>query len=303
MNADIERISFIGLGTMGLPMSTRLLEAGYAVSGFDIDKFAEQSLAARGGELGFPNPAAASVDADLVICSLPNSSHVEEALTGPNGVFASSRPGTIIVDMSTISPNTSRALGAAATEQGLLFADAPVSGSSEGAEAGTLTIMVGSEDDVFEALGKPLSVLGRNVIHVGPIGSGESIKLLNNLLAAVNMAAVAEAYALAAKAGVDFATFHRVVSTATGDSWMLRNRFPVAGIGPEGPVDREYAPGFATRLMRKDLDLVREFATEVGSTVPLGAAVREMCEAVIINGWGELDFSALAKLYELTTGL
>jgi 3-hydroxyisobutyrate dehydrogenase len=149
----------------------------------------------------------------------------------------------------------------------------------------------------------PLSVLGRNVIHVGPIGSGESIKLLNNLLAAVNMATVAEAYALAAKAGVDFGTFHRVVSTATGDSWMLRNRFPVAGIGPEGPVDREYAPGFATRLMRKDLDLVREFATEVGSTVPLAAAVREMCEAVIINGWGELDFSALAKLYELTTGL
>jgi 3-hydroxyisobutyrate dehydrogenase len=303
MSAEIERISFIGLGTMGLPMSTRLIEAGYVVSGFDIDKSAEQALATRGGRLGFPNPAAASLDADLVICSLPNSSHVEEALTGPHGAFSGSPPGTLILDMSTISPNTSRSLGVAATKAGLLFADGPVSGSSEGAEAGTLTIMVGAEIDVFEALGKPLSVLGRNVIHVGPVGSGESIKLLNNLLAAVNMAAVAEAYALAAKAGVDFATFHRVVSTATGDSWMLRNRFPAIGIGPEGPVDREYAPGFATRLMRKDLDLVREFATEVGSTVPLAAAVREMCEAVVINGWGELDFSALAKLYELTTGL
>jgi 3-hydroxyisobutyrate dehydrogenase len=303
MSRDIERISFIGLGTMGLPMSTRLIEAGYTVTGFDIEKSAERTLAERGGTLGFPSPAAASADADLVICSLPNSSHVTEALTGPEGVFSAARPGTLILDMSTISPNTSRALGAAATEGGLQFADGPVSGSSEGAEGGTLTIMVGAEADVFEALEKPLSVLGRNIIHVGPVGAGESIKLLNNLLAAVNMATVAEAYALAAKAGVDFATFHRVVSTATGDSWMLRNRFPVAGIGPEGPVDRDYAPGFATRLMRKDLDLVREFATEVGATVPLAAAVREMCEAVIINGWGELDFSALAKLYELTTGL
>jgi 3-hydroxyisobutyrate dehydrogenase len=303
MSTDIERISFIGLGTMGLPMSTRLIEAGYAVSGFDLDKSTEQTLATRGGKLGFLSPAAAAADADLVICSLPNSSHVEDALSGPNGAFASAQPGTIIVDMSTISPNTSRALSITAAEGGLHFADAPVSGSSEGAEAGTLTIMVGAETDVFDAVEKPLSVLGRNVIHVGPVGSGESIKLLNNLLAAVNMAAVAEAYTLAAKAGVDFATFHRVVSTATGDSWMLRNRFPVAGIGPEGPVDREYAPGFATRLMRKDLDLVRDFATEVGSTVPLAAAVREMCEAVIISGWGELDFSALAKLYELTTGL
>jgi len=302
MSADLEKISFIGLGTMGLPMSTRLIEAGYVVSGFDIDKSTEQALAARGGHLDFPDPAAASADADLVICSLPNSSHVEEALAGPNGTFTTAAPGTLILDMSTISPNTSRALGVAAAERGLRFADAPVSGSSEGAEAGTLTIMVGAEAETFEALEKPLSILGRNVIHVGPVGAGESIKLLNNLLAAVNMATVAEAYALAAKAGVDFATFHRVVSTATGDSWMLRNRFPVAGIGPEGPVDRDYAPGFATRLMRKDLDLVREFATEVGSTVPLAAAVREMCEAVIINGWGELDFSALAKLYELTTG-
>jgi 3-hydroxyisobutyrate dehydrogenase len=303
MSRDIERISFIGLGTMGLPMSARLIEAGYAVSGFDVEKSAEQALAARGGTLGFLSPAEASADADLVICSLPNSSHVQDALTGPNGAFTTARPGTLILDMSTISPNTSRALGDAASERELLFADAPVSGSSEGAEGGTLTIMVGAETKVFEALEKPLSILGRNIIHVGPVGAGESIKLLNNLLAAVNMATVAEAYALAAKAGVDFATFHRVVSTATGDSWMLRNRFPVAGIGPEGPVDRDYAPGFATRLMRKDLDLVREFATEVGSTVPLAAVVREMCEAVIINGWGELDFSALAKLYELTTGL
>jgi 3-hydroxyisobutyrate dehydrogenase-like beta-hydroxyacid dehydrogenase len=152
MSADIERISFIGLGTMGLPMSTRLIEAGYTVSGFDIDESAERALAARGGKLGFPSPAAASVDADLVICSLPNSSHVEDALTGADGVFSTSQPGTLIVDMSTISPNTSRSLGTAATKRGLLFADAPVSGSSEGAEAGTVTIMVGAEAEVFEAL-------------------------------------------------------------------------------------------------------------------------------------------------------
>lgn len=218
---------------------------------------------------------------------------------GSDGAFMGARPGTLVIDMSTISPSTSRALGAAATQNGLRFADAPVSGSSEGAQAGTLTIMVGAADEVFAAVEQPLGLLGSNVVHVGPVGAGESIKLLNNLLAAVNMAAVAEAHALARKAGIDFETLYKVVSTSTGDSWMLRNRFPVSGIGPEGPADRDFAPGFATRLMCKDLDLVRQFATDVGSTVPLAAAVREMCAGVMANGWGELDFSALAKLYEL----
>jgi 3-hydroxyisobutyrate dehydrogenase len=301
MSTDFEHITFLGLGTMGLPMSSRLIDAGYHVSGYDTNEAAEQALAAHGGTVGFDSPAAAAAAADVVICSLPNSSHVQEALAGPNGAFSTAGPGTFVIDMSTISPNVSRALGASALEHDLAFADAPVSGSSEGAQAGTLTIMVGAEELTFESIEKTLGILGSNVIHVGPVGAGESIKLLNNLLAAVNMAAVAEACSLAARAGVDFATLHRVVSTSTGDSWMLRNRFPVAGIGPEGPVDRDYAPGFATRLMRKDLDLVREFASEVGSTVPLAASVRELCSAAIINGWGELDFSAFAKVYELIT--
>lgn len=296
---EFHAVSFIGLGTMGLPMATNLLNAGLKVHGFDVDKDAESKLVERGGMSGFASAAEASRGVDAVLTSLPNTQHVHAALAGPEGVLSVLDPGSYVIDVSTISPVMTKTLADTASQGGVMFADAPVSGSSIAAAAGTLTMMVGADDAVFSAIRPVLDILGSNIIHVGGVGDGESIKLINNLLVAINAAAVAEAYAIVSKTSLDPKVAYDVISKSTGDSWVWRNRFPVPGIVPGSPIEDDYAPGFAAALMRKDVDLAREFAGELGCPIPLGALVREMYSSVMANGWGGKDYSVVTKLYHL----
>lgn len=296
--SDFNVVGFVGLGTMGLPMATNLLKAGIKVHGFDLDAASQDRLTERGGVAGFATAAEACRGVDAVFTSLPNTQHVETALGGPDGVLSVLEPGSYVIDVSTISPVTTKKLAEEAKQRGVFFADAPVSGSSLGAEAGTLTMMVGAEDAVFSALQPLLDHLGSNIIHVGGVGAGESIKLINNLLVAINAAAVAEAFAIAAKTDLDPKVAYDVISKSTGDSWVWRNRIPAVGIVPGSPVEDDFAPGFAATLMRKDLDLAGDFARALGCPIPLGAFVREMYSSVVAQGWGGKDYSVLAKIYD-----
>jgi 3-hydroxyisobutyrate dehydrogenase len=292
-------IGFVGLGTMGLPMASNFLKAGLEVHGFDLDKDAEAALRERGGASGFSTVAEACRGVDAVFTSLPNTQHVQAALVGADGVLSALEPGSYVVDVSTISPTATKELAEQAQQHGVLFADAPVSGSSIGAETATLTMMVGASDSVFSELRPLLQVLGSNIFHVGGVGAGESIKLINNLLVAINAAAVAEAYAIASKTGIEPQVMYDVVSKSTGDSWVWRNRIPVTGIVPGSPVEDDFSPGFAASLMRKDLDLAREFASELGTPILLGSMVRELFSSVMAQGWGAKDYSILAKFYDM----
>jgi 3-hydroxyisobutyrate dehydrogenase len=291
-------VAFLGLGTMGLPMATNLVKAGIQVRGFDVNKDQESRLQERGGTVGFETAAEASRGAQAVLTSLPNTQHVRAALEGPDGVLSVLEEGSYVIDVSTISPVTTKELAEEAAQRGISFADAPVSGSSVGAANAALTMMVGASDDTFTAIRPLLDLLGSNIIHVGEVGSGETIKLINNLLVAINAAAVGEAYAIAARTSLDPQVIYDVVSKSTGDSWVWRNRIPVKGIVPGSPVEDDFAPGFASALMRKDLDLARDFAGELGTPLLLGGLVREMFTSAIAQGWGGKDYSVLAKLYE-----
>lgn len=294
---DVSKVAFLGLGTMGLPMSANLAKAGLTVHGFDPNKGAETKLRARGGHVGFASAGEAAADVQAVITSLPHSAALDQVLTAPDGILALATPPAYVVDMSTIAPSETRRLAERAAEHGTRLVDAPVSGSSVGAADGTLTIMVGAEQDSFDVLAPVLRHLGTNVTHVGPVGAGESIKLINNLLAAINVAAVAEAHSIAAKADMDMRVLYDVISTATGNSWAFRNRMPEKGLVPGSPAENDYAPGFAADLMAKDLELIRQMATEVGSPIMLGCLVQQLYSSASANGWGQQDFSVLAKVY------
>ncbi len=292
-------IGFVGLGTMGLPMAANFVKAGLEVRGFDVDKDAEAAFRERGGTAGFGSAAEACRGVDAAFTSLPNTQHVQAALAGIDGVLSVLEPGSYVVDVSTISPTATKELAEQAQEHDVSFADAPVSGSSIGAETATLTMMVGASGSVFSELQPLLQVLGSNIFHVGDVGAGESIKLINNLLVAINTAALAEAYAIASKTSIEPQVLYDVVSKSTGDSWVWRNRIPVKGIVPGSPVENDFSPGFAASLLRKDLDLAREFAGELGTPILLGSLVRELLSSVMAQGWGGKDYSILTKFYDL----
>ncbi len=295
--SHVGTIAFVGLGSMGLPMATNLAKAGLEVRGFDVDKAREAVLADAGGTVGFNSPGQAAEGTQVTLMSLPNGSIVETVLLGVGGVLTIGSPPAHIVDLSTIAPADTKRFAEEAAARGSKLADAPVSGSSVGAADGTLTIMVGADDDVFATVRPVLDHLGKNVIHVGPVTTGESIKLINNLLAAVNVAAVAEAHNIARQAGMDIKVLHEVVSTATGTSWALLNRMPEKGLVPGSPVEDDFAPGFASELMAKDLELVRQMAQQVGGPMLLGGVVQQLYSAAMASGWGRKDFSVLSRVY------
>lgn len=295
--SQVKTVAFVGLGAMGLPMATNLAAAGLEVRGFDADKAREAVLADAGGTVGFAHPAEAGAGAAVALMSLPNSTIVEDVLLGEGGLLTLDAPPGHVIDLSTIAPGETRRLADEAAARGVRLVDAPVSGSSVGATDGTLTIMVGADPVDFETVRPLLDHLGKAVINVGPVSTGESIKLINNLLAAVNVAAVAEAHNIARKAGMDIRVLYDVVSTATGTSWALLNRMPEKGLMPGSPADNDFAPGFASELMAKDLELVRQLAQDVGSPMLLGGVVQQLYSSAMASGWGRQDFSVLAKVY------
>src|ERR1700680_1625252 len=262
------QIGFIGIGVMGRPMTLNLLKAEHQVTTHarHADKPEVQEVLNAGAKLA-PSARAVAMASDMVITMLPNSPQVEEVVTGPQGILEGVRKGLIIVDMSTIAPAVSRKLAQTASARGVHFLDAPVSGGSQGAVNGTLTIMVGGEREIFEQALPALQAMGKkeNIFHVGPNGAGEVVKIVNNILCGAIAAAIAESFVLGVKAGADVETMARVIGASSGASWQLSNQFPLRAF------NGSFQPGFMTDLLIKDLGLALDMAAENKTPVVLTA--------------------------------
>lgn len=291
------RLGFIGIGTMGYPMASNLLARGYPLVVFDVSEAALARIVQQGARRA-ASPREVGAACSVVISMLPSSPHVEEALAGPDGVIHGMAPGGTLVDMSTIDPVTTRRVAEKAAARGLRMLDAPVSGAPPRARDGTLTIMVGGEADVVEQVRPILACLGESVLHVGPVGAGETVKLVNNLIAATSMVAVAEAFNIGVRCGLDPQVMYQVISKSSGDCWPLRTRLPYPGVLPASPANEDFAPGFMTDLMHKDMGLVLEAARAVDAPAPLGGLVEQLYRAARAQGHGRRDFSAVARVIQ-----
>ena len=286
------KIGFIGTGAMGRPMLANLVKKGHTVSAYDV---AEPALdgAVRAGAARAASTAAAARDAELVITMLPSSSHAESAYLGAGGVLESVARGRLCVDMSTIDPSVSRRIADAVTARGARFLDAPVSGGVPRAEDGTLAIMVGGDARDFEEARPVLAAMGANIIHVGPVGSGEVAKLCNNLIAGVAAVAVSEAFRIAEGFGVDPKVLTDVISKSSGNTWVMEHMHPVPGLVGKAPSSRDYAPGFTTDLMAKDLGLAVNAAGELRVPVVVAPAAQQALRLASSHGLGRKDFSSV----------
>ena len=286
------RIGFIGVGTMGLPMAKNLLNKGFAVTAFDANPEAVTAAAAA-GMTAAASAAECVATADIVITMLPSSPHVQSVYTGDGGVLAAARRGTLCVDMSTIDPAVSRRVAAAGKELGLRFIDAPVSGGVPRATDGTLAIMVGGETaDIQEAL-PALQAMGANVIHVGPVGSGEVAKLCNNLISGVVAVALSEAFRIAEGFGVDPKIVTEVISKSSGNTWVMEHMHPVPGLVARAASTNEYRPGFMTDLMCKDLGLAVDAARALRVPVFVAPAAQQVYRLASSHGLGRKDFTSV----------
>ncbi len=294
------QVGFIGIGAMGRPMTLNLLKAGHHVTIYarHPDKPEVQEVIEAGAKLA-PSPRAVAMASDIVITMLPNSPQVEEVVSGPHGLLEGARKGLIIVDMSTIAPAVSRKLAQVASTHGAHFLDAPVSGGTQGAVNGTLTIMVGGEREVFEQARPVLEAMGKkeNIFHVGPSGAGEVVKIVNNVLVGAIAASTAEALVLGVKAGVEVETMTKVIAVSTGASWQLSNQFPLRAF------NGTFQPGFMTDLLHKDLGLALDLAAENELPAPMAALTRQMYEMARAEGYGRNDYTAVLKVLEQMAGV
>lgn len=289
-------IAFIGLGNMGGAMAYNLLKGGQTVYGFDLSQQALDAFQAAGGMV-CESPQRAAQHADIVITMLPAAKHVREVYLGENGVLAVLKAGSLCIDSSTIDPKTIQDLAQVAKEKGIQICDAPVSGGTIGAQAGTLTFMVGAEHDTFEQVKPILAHMGKNLVHCGDVGAGQIAKICNNLILGISMAAVAEGMALGAKLGIDTQALAGVINSSSGRCWSSEICNPWPGISPNAPASREYRDGFANQLMLKDLGLAVEAAAQVQQPVLLGGLVQQFYQQMCLQGKNHLDFSSVIQQY------
>jgi 3-hydroxyisobutyrate dehydrogenase len=297
----MKSIAFVGLGNMGLPMVANLIKAGHHVHAADVRREAVEAAVAQGA-LGADSAAEATSRAEVVITMVPNSPEVEIAYLGPQGVLEGARPGQIAIDMSTIDPATTRKVGARLEAAGVRMLDAPVSGGVPGAVAGTLTIMVGGDPAVVARARPILGAMGKNVVHVGPLGTGEVVKICNNLLAGVSMVAAAEAFTIGTRAGVDPKILHDVIRTSSGNCWAIEHNCPVPGLVPKSASNRDFTAGFMTDLMAKDLSLARAAARDLGVPCFTGALAHDLYMLASRHGLGRKDFSSVIQLLTASEG-
>jgi len=288
----MKRIGFVGAGTMGIPMISNLIKAGFSVLAYDVRPQAVEEAKKRGAAAA-GSSAETARESEMVVTMLPSSSNVEAAYLGPKGVLEGAPAGRLCVDMSTIDPGTSRRVAERAKAKGVRFLDAPVSGAVPRAIEGTLTIMVGGEAKDLEEARPALSAMGSNVIHVGPVGSGEVAKLCNNLIAGVATVAVSEAFRLAEGFGVDPKVLTQVILKSSGYTWAMEHNHPVPGIVEKAASNRDYAPGFMTDLMAKDLGLAVNAARELRQPVFVAPAALELYRLASSHGLGRKDFSSV----------
>ena len=288
-------VGFVGIGVMGRPMALNLLKAKHRVTIFarHPEKPGVQEVINAGAKIA-PSSRAVAMASDIVITMLPNSPEVEEVVAGTQGLLEGARKGLIIVDMSTIAPAMSRKLAQQASAQGVYILDAPVSGGSQGAINGTLTIMVGGERNIFEQARPVLEAMGKkeNIFHVGSNGAGEIVKLVNNILCGAIAAAISESFVLGVKAGADVDTMARIIGVSTGASWQLANQFPLRAF------NGSFQPGFMTDLLHKDLGLALDLAAENAVPAAMTALTRQMYEMARAEGYGHEDYTAVMKVLE-----
>ena len=288
-------IGFIGLGNMGGPMVANLVKAGHAVQAFDLSA-AAVARAASAGAKTVPNAVDTAAGADVILTMLPAGQHVRSVLLDKDKVLAAAKVGALLIDSSTIDPETSRAVIAAAAARGLDMIDAPVSGGVGGATAGTLTFMCGGTESAFARAKPYLEKMGKNIFHAGGPGAGQAAKLCNNLMLAIEMIAVSEGFALAEKLGLSHDSLFKIASTATSQCWAMTSYLPVSGPVPTSPANRDYAPGFTAAMMLKDLKLAQDAAKAAGAKPALGPEATRLYQALNDGGSADLDFSSIYKL-------
>ncbi len=287
-------IGFIGLGNMGAPMAANLLTAGHQVIGYDVVAGACAALAQKGGRAAASAPEAAAAG-EIVITMLPAGPQVRQVYLGSDGVIARARRGALLIDCSTIDVETARAVAAAAADSGFEMLDAPVSGGVIGAEAGTLTFMVGGEASAFARGESILQAMGKTIVHAGPAGNGQTAKICNNMILGASMIAVCEGFALAEKLGLPAQTLFDIASKSTSQCWAMTSYCPVPGPVPAAPSNRGYAPGFTAAMMLKDLRLAQQAAGATAAVTPLGAAAANLYQMLVDGGDGQLDFSGIMR--------
>ncbi|HEX6360277.1 2-hydroxy-3-oxopropionate reductase [Actinophytocola sp.] len=288
------KVGFVGLGIMGGPMASNLLDAGFEVIGYDLVPAALERLSEAGGK-----PAAsagqAAAEADIVITMLPNHPHVEAAALGEGGVLDSAKPGTLYIDMSSIRPETARRLAEVGAQRGIRVLDAPVSGGEKGAIDGVLSIMVGGAAEDFAAAQPVFAPLGRTVVHVGPAGAGQTVKAANQLVVGGTYALVAEAIVLMEASGLDASLGLDVLAGGLAGSRILE-------LKRGSMVAREFQPGFRIDLHHKDMGIIVDAARDAGVSLPVGNLVAALIAAARAQGYGSLDHSALLKVAENLSG-
>ncbi|GHH51998.1 3-hydroxyisobutyrate dehydrogenase [[Pseudomonas] boreopolis] len=291
----MSRIAFIGLGNMGGPMAANLVKAGHAVHAYDLVPAALDAAVAAGASAA--GSAQATLEgAEVVISMLPASRHVEGLYLGDDGILAGIPAGALVIDCSTIAPATARKVAAAAQSRGLQMIDAPVSGGTAGAAAGTLTFIVGGDASALERARPVLQSMGKNIFHVGDSGAGQVAKLCNNMALGVIMAVTGEAIALGVAHGLDPKVLSQMMAVSTGRSWATEVCNPWPGVLENAPASRGYSGGFGNDLMLKDLGLAVEAAMSTGASIPLGELARNLYAMNSRAGNGKLDFSSVVKL-------
>ena len=283
-------IGFIGLGIMGKPMSKNLIKSGYPLIVLDRNESAVAEVVAAGAKRA-ASPKEVAAHSDIIITMLPNSPHVKEVILGENGVIEGAKPDAIVVDMSSIAPLVSREVGEKLGEKGIFFLDAPVSGGEPKAIDGTLSVMVGGQQTVFDKCAPVLKAMAGSVVLAGDVGAGNVTKLANQIIVAINIAAMSEALVLASKAGVKPELVYQAIRGGLAGSTVLDAKAPLV-------MDRKFDPGFRINLHIKDLQNVLETSHEIGVPLPLTSAVMEMMQALKVDGLGDADHGSLIRYYE-----
>jgi 3-hydroxyisobutyrate dehydrogenase len=291
------KITFIGLGNMGGPMASNLVKAGHEVTVFDLSKDAVAALVSEGAKTADTAHEAAN-GAECVITMLPAGQHVEAVYLGDDGLLAKLPAGTLVIDSSTIAPETARGVAEVARAKDIPFLDAPVSGGVGGAKAGTLTFICGGSEEAFNKAKPILDAMGKNIFHAGDHGSGQVAKICNNMLLAILMSGTSEALALGVKNGLDPAVLSEIMKQSSGGNWALNVYNPWPGVMEGVPASRNYKGGFLVNLMTKDLGLAFDSAVKNQASIPMGSLARNLFQLHAGQGNGNLDFSSIQRLYK-----
>ncbi len=292
------KIGFIGSGNMGGPMALNLVKAGHQLSVFDLVPASVQKLTEAGAK-AFASPAeVAAQDIDMLVTMLPASAHVRSVYLGENGILSTVKNTVLLIDSSTIDPQTAREVSAAAQKQGNAMVDAPVSGGTGGAQAGTLTFMVGGSEEDFARVKPILENMGKNIVYCGGTGNGQVAKIANNMLLGISMIGTAEAMNLGVSLGMDPKILAGIINTSSGRCWSSEVYNPYPGVVETAPASREYTGGFGADLMLKDLGLATEAAKVAKAPVTLGATAQQLYQTFSNQGQGGLDFSAIIKMLQ-----